>query len=191
MSKEFSISSCFEPIDVVTLHTPWWPQLHSTYHWPQVSSIYFMGFLCLPFIPWIAQGCSILLVTFLYDLFELHKIEWPMKERLNIFFKLDCYFKRPIARTKSKRGQVWTIAIRGSITVWLVSYLPCLDSAISVHPKNNRFSYLVKSNPAVQCCYSYELKLLNPNQSNRDQWYTDILVNPGLYVKVDSMYDCT
>ena len=41
----FQFSSCFEPIDVVTLRTPWWPQLHSTYHWPQVSSIYFMRFL--------------------------------------------------------------------------------------------------------------------------------------------------
>ena len=30
MSKDFSISSCFEPIDVITLRTPWWPQLHST-----------------------------------------------------------------------------------------------------------------------------------------------------------------
>ena len=46
MSKDFSISSCFEPIDVVTLHTPWWPQLHSTYHQPQVFCIYFMRFLC-------------------------------------------------------------------------------------------------------------------------------------------------
>ena len=36
----------FEPIDVITLRTPWWPQLHSTYHRPQVSSIYFMRFLC-------------------------------------------------------------------------------------------------------------------------------------------------
>ena len=44
--KEFSISSCFEPIDVVTLHTPWWSQLHSTHHQPPVSSIYFMTFLC-------------------------------------------------------------------------------------------------------------------------------------------------
>ena len=35
----------FEPIDVITLRTPWWPQLHSTYHRPQVSSIYFMRFL--------------------------------------------------------------------------------------------------------------------------------------------------
>ena len=42
----FQFSSCFEPIDVITLRTPWWPQLHSTYHWPQVSSIYFMRFLC-------------------------------------------------------------------------------------------------------------------------------------------------
>ena len=46
-SKKFSISSCFEPIDVVILCTLWWPQLHSTYHWPQVSSIYFMRFLWL------------------------------------------------------------------------------------------------------------------------------------------------
>ena len=30
MSKDFSISSCFEPIDVITLRTPWWPQLHCT-----------------------------------------------------------------------------------------------------------------------------------------------------------------
>ena len=37
--KGFSISSCFEPIYVVTLCTP---QLHSTYHQPQVSSIYLM-----------------------------------------------------------------------------------------------------------------------------------------------------
>ena len=37
----------FEPIDVITLRTPWWPQLHSTYHRPQVSSIYFMRFLCI------------------------------------------------------------------------------------------------------------------------------------------------
>ena len=45
MSKEFSISSLFEPIDVVTLRIIWWPQLHSTYHGHQVSSIYFMIFL--------------------------------------------------------------------------------------------------------------------------------------------------
>ena len=42
MSKEFSISSCFEPIDVVTLHTLWWPQQYSTYHRPQVSSTYLL-----------------------------------------------------------------------------------------------------------------------------------------------------
>ena len=47
----FQFSSCFEPTDVVTLRTPWWPQLHSTYHRPQVSSIYFMRFLWGQFIP--------------------------------------------------------------------------------------------------------------------------------------------
>ena len=31
MSKEFSISSCHDSIDVITLHILWWPQLHSTY----------------------------------------------------------------------------------------------------------------------------------------------------------------
>ena len=46
MLKEFSISSFFEPIDVVTFHTSCWLQLHGTYHRPQVSSIYFMRFLC-------------------------------------------------------------------------------------------------------------------------------------------------
>ena len=45
MSKDFSNSSCFEPIDVITLHFPWWPQIHSTYNQPQVPSIYFMRFL--------------------------------------------------------------------------------------------------------------------------------------------------
>ena len=41
MSMEFSISSCFEPKDVITLRTIWWPQLHSTYQWPQVlNSLY-------------------------------------------------------------------------------------------------------------------------------------------------------
>ena len=45
MTKEFSISSCFEPIDVVISCTIWWPQLHSSYHQPKVSSIYFMKFL--------------------------------------------------------------------------------------------------------------------------------------------------
>ena len=45
MSKEFSISSSFEPIDIITLHTICWPQLHSTYHRPQVSFICFMRFL--------------------------------------------------------------------------------------------------------------------------------------------------
>ena len=41
MSKEISISSYFEPIGVITLHTSWWPQLHCTYHQPQVSSIFY------------------------------------------------------------------------------------------------------------------------------------------------------
>ena len=45
MLKEFSISYLFEPIAVVTFCTLWWPQLHSTYDWPQVSSIYFTRFL--------------------------------------------------------------------------------------------------------------------------------------------------
>ena len=45
MSKEFSISSGFEPIDIITLCTIWWPQVKSTDHRPQVSSIYFMRFL--------------------------------------------------------------------------------------------------------------------------------------------------
>ena len=45
MSKVFSISSCFEPIDVITFRTPWWPQLHSTNHQLQVSSIYYTRFL--------------------------------------------------------------------------------------------------------------------------------------------------
>ena len=45
MSKEFSICYFFVPIDIVTLQTIWWLQLHSTYHQPQVSSIYFMRFL--------------------------------------------------------------------------------------------------------------------------------------------------
>ena len=45
MSKEFSISSGFEPIDIITLCTIWWPQVKSTDHQPQVSSIYFMRFL--------------------------------------------------------------------------------------------------------------------------------------------------
>ena len=31
MSKEFSISSLFEPIDVITLHTIWWPQPAAQY----------------------------------------------------------------------------------------------------------------------------------------------------------------
>ena len=44
MSKEFSISFCFEPIDVVTFCTPWWHQLHSTYHQPQVSLWDFCAF---------------------------------------------------------------------------------------------------------------------------------------------------
>ena len=48
MSKEFSISSYFESITVINLHTIWWPQLHSTYHRPQVSSIWFMRFLWAP-----------------------------------------------------------------------------------------------------------------------------------------------
>ena len=45
MSKEFSISSGFEPIDIITLCTIWWPQVKSTDHQPKVSSIYFMRFL--------------------------------------------------------------------------------------------------------------------------------------------------
>ena len=45
MSKEFSISALFELIDVITLHTIWWPHMHITYHQPQVSSILFMRFL--------------------------------------------------------------------------------------------------------------------------------------------------
>ena len=50
MSKEFSINSHFEPIDVVSLHTIWWPQLHRKYHRPHVSTIYFMRSekWCLP-----------------------------------------------------------------------------------------------------------------------------------------------
>ena len=39
--RNFQFSSCFEPIDVVTLLTLWWPQLHSTQHQPQVSFICF------------------------------------------------------------------------------------------------------------------------------------------------------
>ena len=47
----FQFSSCFEPIDVITLCTHWWPQLHSTCHQPQVSSIYFLRFLWFSTIP--------------------------------------------------------------------------------------------------------------------------------------------
>ena len=48
MSKEFSIPRYFfEPIDVVTFCTHWWPQLHSKYRRPQVSSIKFMRFVWL------------------------------------------------------------------------------------------------------------------------------------------------
>ena len=56
--SNFQFSSCFEPLDVITLRTPWWPQLHSTYHQLQVSSIYFMRFPW--FLPeWQAPLCSI------------------------------------------------------------------------------------------------------------------------------------
>ena len=62
MLKEFLISSSFEPIDVVTFCTPCWPQLHSTYHQTQVSSIYFMIFLCWPVayldVPFIRPDCD-------------------------------------------------------------------------------------------------------------------------------------
>ena len=52
MSNQCLISSCFWPIDIITFCYPWWPQLHSTYHQPQVSSIYFWRFL------WIFGQCD-------------------------------------------------------------------------------------------------------------------------------------
>ena len=39
MSKAFSISYLFEPIDVVTFCTLWWPQLHSKYRRHEASAI--------------------------------------------------------------------------------------------------------------------------------------------------------
>ena len=55
VSKEFSISYLFEPIDVVTWCSVWWHKLHSAYQWPQVSPIYFMRFLYIEiwFYTWV------------------------------------------------------------------------------------------------------------------------------------------
>ena len=58
MSKEFLLIPFLNQKDVITLHTIWWPQLHSTFNQPQVSPIYFLIFL------WSSASFSFILSLF-------------------------------------------------------------------------------------------------------------------------------
>ena len=80
MSKEFSISSLFEPMDIFTLRTIWWPKLHSTNHQPQFSSIHSMRFLLChqwvnPKFHWLRQIATTLR-QFHWHLFSIGHCAW-------------------------------------------------------------------------------------------------------------------